>query len=859
MSLSCIRCVVPCFFLIAISQISGTAQTPFKYFSTDIEFNSIVPAPNEVLEFEVGNWHVSHDKLVRYFEELASSSDRVKLIEYGRSHEGRKLFVCAISSPENIERLTEIQTTHLTSVGGGVRSDKLILYQGFSIHGNEASGSNAAMLYGYYLAANLDVGISDKLNETIILLDPCLNPDGLNRFASWVNMHKSMHLNTDAHDREFHEVWPGGRTNHYWFDLNRDWLLLVHPESQGRVDFFHKWKPHVLTDHHEMGSHSTFFFMPGVQSRINPETPKENQRLTADLGVHHAEYLDSLGRLYFSGERFDDFYIGKGSTFPDVNGCVGILFEQASARGHAQQTVHGVLTFKEAIQNQLTTSLSTLNGSIGLKDGFIDFQRAFYQTSRSEAKKGDVQGYLCQSVSDKSKMNTFIQWLKNQHVDAFRIEQNTRIDGIEFQKEYSVFIPADQMQYRFLKAAFEPFTSFDDSLFYDVSAWSIPMAFGLDFKMLDGGGVRELELGAAVELNESKTVQMMDHAEAYGYLIDWSDSKSAKWLYEFLKNNIKVKVATKPFEVMTHAGKKEFKRGTLMIPIGIQESKRKLISNLIDRLNTTQIPCFVLKSGSSTKGPNMGSGHFSMIRKPKMAMLVGPGVSAYDAGEIWHLFDSELQIPITKLNISDLNASSARSYNVLVMPNGSYSGLTKSQAETIKAWVLQGNTLVCIKGAASWAESQKLISLQTRKSDHAKTDSILAYGTVNSRDGAMRIGGCILNAKLDLTHPITYGYHRTELPIFKRGTMFVDPPKNPYATPVRYADNPLLSGYLHKDHQAMAPNAAGVVVHRSGRGRILSYLSNPVFRGYWRGTKGLLVNGVYFSNLIDGRTCASSD
>jgi hypothetical protein len=209
--------------------------------------------------------------------------------------------------------------------------------------------------------------VDSLLNETVILLDPSFNPDGLNRFASWVNTHKSQTLVTDPVSRELNEAWPGGRTNHYWFDLNRDWLYVQHPESQGRIAKFHEWKPNILTDHHEMGSNSTFFFQPGVPSRINPLTPQKNRELTAKIGTFHARYLDKIGSLYFTEEDYDDFYYGKGSTFPDVNGAVGILFEQASSRGHAQETINGVLSFPFTIRNQVTTSFSTLAAARALR------------------------------------------------------------------------------------------------------------------------------------------------------------------------------------------------------------------------------------------------------------------------------------------------------------------------------------------------------------------------------------------------------------------------------------------------------------------------------------------------------------
>ncbi|MGB3775194.1 MAG: M14 family zinc carboxypeptidase, partial [Leeuwenhoekiella sp.] len=299
------------------------------YLPQDVNYNPDIPKPQDILGWVPGTWHVSHDKLVNYMRTLSEASNRISIEDRGQTFEGRPLLLLTITSPENHQNLEEIRKNHvaLTENGSASLSTStmpIVTYQGMSIHGNEPSGANAGLLAAYYLAAAEGEEIEELLKNTVILFDPSFNPDGLQRFAYWANTNKSQNINPDPQDREYDEVWPGGRTNHYWFDMNRDWLPVQLPESRARIETFHSWYPNILTDHHEMGSNSSFFFQPGIQSRTNPLTPSLNQELTKEIGKYHAAAFDKIGSLYYTEEDYDDFYYGKGSTFPDVNGSIGI-------------------------------------------------------------------------------------------------------------------------------------------------------------------------------------------------------------------------------------------------------------------------------------------------------------------------------------------------------------------------------------------------------------------------------------------------------------------------------------------------------------------------------------------------------
>jgi hypothetical protein len=378
-------------FILFLTATLFAQKKELTYYLPDINYDKKIPTPEDFLGYQIGEWHISHDQQLAYMRQLAELSPRIVLTEYARTYENRPLIYLTITSEKNHRELEEIKATHnqladpTTSNEVDISKQPIVIYQGYSVHGNEASGGNAAPLVAYYLAAGKGKEVEDLLDNAVILLDPCYNPDGFNRFSTWTNMHKHNAITADPADREYNEVWPGGRTNHYWFDLNRDWLPVVHPESQGRIGVFQDWHPNILTDHHEMSTNATFFFQPGITTRTHPLTPKQAIDLTEKIGNYHAIALESIGSLYFTQERYDDYYYGKGSTYPDVNGSIGILFEQASSRGKVQESDNGLLEFPFTIRNQVATSLSTQKAALGLKDELLEYRRSFYISAMNEA------------------------------------------------------------------------------------------------------------------------------------------------------------------------------------------------------------------------------------------------------------------------------------------------------------------------------------------------------------------------------------------------------------------------------------------------------------------------------------------
>ena len=428
-------------FLASFTLLSQSQTQLDYYLPQNTSYNSNIPTPQSVIGHEVGKWHVTHDKLVQYMYALDAASDRITIENRGTTFEDRPLLLLTITSPKNHQNLESIRKAHIDATNNNnavnISEMPIVVYQGFSIHGNEPSGSNAALLVAYYLAAAESDDVKNLLDNTVILFDPSFNPDGLQRFAYWANTNKSNNLNPDPNDREYNEVWPGGRTNHYWFDMNRDWLPVQLPESRVRIQTFHKWLPNILTDHHEMGTNSTFFFQPGIPSRTHPLTPKLNQELTRRIGDFHANALNKIGSLYYTEEDYDDFYYGKGSTFPDINGSIGILFEQASSRGHIQESDNGILTFPFTIRNQFTAALSTLEAAKSMREDILKYQHDFYKNARAEALKDNGKAIVFGNEKDAASTYHLAEILKRHQITINEVKSGLEyINGISTKVAY---------------------------------------------------------------------------------------------------------------------------------------------------------------------------------------------------------------------------------------------------------------------------------------------------------------------------------------------------------------------------------------------------------------------------------------
>ncbi len=873
--------------LISILAPAAFAQPPdlSNYLPPAVTYDDDIPTPRSSLGFEVGQWHVRHDQLAAYMYRLAESSERVRIEVTGRTHERRPLLLLTISSPDNLARLEEIRRAHLALSDPSITPDTaampVVVNLGYSVHGNEASGSNVSLLVAYHLAAATGNEIESLLSDAVILLDPSLNPDGLARFAQWANMHRGRVPVADPSHREHREGWPNGRTNHYWFDLNRDWLLAQHPESRARLEQFHRWRPNVLIDVHEMGSSSTYFFQPGVPIRKNPLTPQANVTLTEEFARYHARALDQLGSLYYTEETFDDFYYGKGSTYPDVHGAVGILFEQAGVRGLVRETPNGMLSFPAAIRNQLATTLSTLNAAHDKRRRLLDYQREFFAKASRQAAEDDLEGWVFGEPRDAARGHHFLELLLRHRIVVHRLGEAVEAGGERFEPGWAYVVPTAQSQYLLARSLFEKRVDFADSTFYDVSAWTATLAFDMPHAELRRGGLRPALLGERVDRTELPTAapeQDRTGKGLYAYAFEWHGYYAPRALYRFLKAGVKARVATKPFTPSTltpsrtppsggsskaTAGDPELGRGTIVIPMGIQSVEPSAIHQLAaEASGRDAVRLHAIRTGLTAKGIDLGSPSLKPLKLPKAALVVGRGIDTYAAGEVWHLLDNRHHMALSMIEQESLKKFDPAKYTHLILVDGNYRGLPEELGGKLRRWVRRGGVLIACQRAIPWvdrrirnpedSEQAPATRLTEKPSTGArKPPERRPYGRLEQDRAAKLIGGAIFQVDVDVTHPLAYGYHRPTLPVFRNREVILEPESDPYVSVAVYSSEPLLSGYVSSDNLGKLRGTPALTAEREGKGVIVRMADDPSFRAFWYGTDKLLMNAIFFAPILD--------
>lgn len=842
--------------LVLTIQSTVLAQTDLNYYlPKDENYDINIPTPQDVLGYQVGDWMVSHDLLIKYLETIAAKSDRAVLVEYARSYENRPLVHLIFSSPENLARLEELKAQHQllnnpkTASQVNTNEMPLVVLLGYSIHGNEASGVNASLLTVYHLAAAQSKSVKDLLKNTIIVVDPALNPDGVNRFASWVNANKSYAALDDPNSRVFNEVYPGGRTNHYWFDLNRDYLLLASPESRGRVAWMQEWTPNIVTDHHEMGSNSTFFFQPGVPSRNNPLTPAKNYTLTKAIANFHAKRLDQIGSLYFSEENFDDYYFGKGSSYPDINAGIGILFEQASSRGFIRKTENGILTFPFTIRNQFTVTLSTLDAAASMRKELLDYQKEFYSSAYQQAQQDKVAGWIFGENNDLGKLSDFLQILNVHHINYEQISQDYKTKEHIFLKDFAYFVPATQKNYRLLKSIFGKSTTFADKTFYDVTTWNFFDAFDLPNAEITKKANQPLTTNSPIAIPTQG--KLVGEGKAVAYAFRWDDYYAPRVLAAIQAKGLRTKVATNPFHYQYNNLNETFDYGTILIPAENQNlSKQQLDAFLSKLAKQTAVDIYKLETSLIPEGSDLGSNLFATLNKPEVLVFVEGGTSSRDAGEVWHLFDQRYNMPVSLVKQSMINRVNLNEYTTVVLAGGSYNELGKKGIEKLRQWVQNGGVLITYKLATAWATQNLSLDIQFKELVEIEPKGIPAYANRRSDANLQQINGAVFEVAFDKTHPLAFGIPGNSLPVFKTGTMVAQLPEDAYRSPFRYIAKPLKNGYCSVENQKRIANAPFVITSKMGRGTVISILDNTNFRGFWYGTNKVFANAVFFGQTI---------
>lgn len=842
-------------WLLVLVHIPALAQD--YYFESYKPFNQSIPSPEEFLGYPIGEYHTRHDLVVAYMYTLAEFSDRASVQVYGKTHENRKLLMLQIASPSNLENLEEIKSKHLEVVNPEIQvSDfkelPLFINLAYGVHGNEPSSTEAAMLIAYTLVASECEEVKKYLDEVIVFLDPTINPDGRDRHSNWANSYRGQPLIADKFDIEHNEGWPGGRTNHYWFDLNRDLLLGVNPESRGRLKWYHDWYPNVVTDFHEMGSGSTYFFEPKNKSAsLNPITPSENRDvLNKVFADQFAADLDQIGSFYFTGEVYDSTYPGYGSTYMDLQGSLALLFEQASSRGHLQETPTGEISFAFTIRNHYVSSIATLKAAIANKELLYKYQNDFFRNSLKKANASSIKGYVFGDPYDRNRNKEFLDVLLQHQIEAYPVSRDLKVNNTSFKKGFSYVVPTSQKQYYLVQSLFETFKSYKDSVFYDTSAWSLVNFYNMKYQPVSKLPERGKKVTADTNLVHLYKLEKSD----YAYLIPYDDYYAPGLLYDLQDHGLVVKVANKAFSVNIDGKEMDFRRGTLMVPVQDQfdVDKESVYERVKEASHEFGIQAYPAAGGMTSRGNGLGSHSFQTLKKPNAMMLVEGTVSSYEAGEVWHLFENRMKIPLVKVPERRLYLTDIYRYNVIIMVSGNYGLLDKIQKERLAQWVGDGNTLIATAKGSSWVINQKiaeetLISSNTDTLSHAgRSNYNKAIGSIEKHN----IGGAIFGIDLDITHPIAYGYHSRKVPVYKNNRVWLAPSKNPYSTVGKYLEEPHIDGYISKENLEIMKGAASIVVSKRGKGRIILFADNPNFRGAWYGTNKLFMNAIHFGSLV---------
>ena len=806
-------------------------------------YNENIQSPEEFLGYEIGFEHTRHDLIVSYLNYLSNSSKKAEIIKYGKSHEGRDLIMLTVSSTNNLSNLDKIKQEHLkyTVPKSNLEVNKnlpVIINLGYGVHGNEPSSAEAAILAAYTLVASENIKIKRLIENSVIFIDPTINPDGRDRHSQWANQYKSINLVADSNDAEHNEMWPKGRTNHYWFDLNRDWLLAINPESRGKLKWYHSWYPNVVTDFHEMGTNSNYFFEPMKRNAsLKPLIPDENYSVLSPIfAEYYVKALDSIGSFYYTKESFDETYPGYGSSYPDVQGAVAILFEQASSRGHLQETNYGTMSFGFTIRNQYLSSIATVEAAVDNKDLLRDYQRRFFNSSVNEFKDEKIKAYEFGDMYDQNRNKAFIDKLLMHKIKVYN-------------SKGKFVVPVNQRQSRMVKNFFETHSKYLDSVYYDASAWSVSNIYNMKSKKLKSF-FGESEIKSTKNFIKNIKVNKSN----YAYILDWDDYNAAAALNLLQKNEIITYSAFKPFSVKVNGTKsiKKFNYGSVLIPVSKQNiSSEKLFSIVKEMQEKYDVPVYNSESGYSINGIDLGSNNFRINKPVKVAMLIGEGVNSYEAGEVWHLLDTRIGMPLTKIRLDQFSRISLDKYTTLVMVSGSYDQLDDKQIDKIKNWVEDGNTLITIAKGSSWAIDSGLINETLVKSKNDTTYSRKRYVDASEHIGRERIGGIILNADLDLTHPLAFGYHDKSIPVYKNNNVFINKTKDDYSSVAIYSEDFHIDGYISElNRKEFIPGAASLIVSNIGSGRVIVFADNPNFRGTWYGTNKLFLNAIFLGDNI---------
>ncbi|XIF07201.1 M14 family zinc carboxypeptidase [Stenotrophomonas rhizophila] len=844
-----ITCLLGALWLLAAPAFAQSAY----FFPQGGEFDPSIPTPQQFLGYEIGSRYTRHDQLVAYFNELAKHSDKIKVEQIGSSYEGRPLVIATVTSAQNQQQLETLRRQHVTLADpaqplSAAGNSPVVVWLGYSVHGNETSSGEAALLTAYYLVASRSADTAQWLQQAVVLFDPAQNPDGRDRAASWHNAYASSPASADPADKEHVEPFPQGRTNHYFTDLNRDWLALTQQDTRPKIAYFHRWYPNVQIDFHEMGKDSTYYFEPSPASMHSPLIPAASYDFNKTLAKYHAQALDALGSLYYTGENFDNFSPVYGSTYPDFHGAVGVTVEQASSRGREQESVNGLLTFPFTIRNQVATGLGTLRGAVTERDGLLKLQKDFFQSALKQAGQQPVKAFVFGDAHDPGLTARLLDLLLQHQITVEALSTAVTVEGQRFEPGSAYVVPTAQPQFRLVHSIFADTPPIKGDVFYGSTSYAIAPAYGVAFagsRSRIGGGQRVTAVAPAQG-------GVVGGQAGYAYVLDWRDYNASRALYALQARGLLTRAAFQPFTAATADGEQAFARGSVVIPVAGQPlAGAALLAAVDEAARAAGVRVQALASGQSRSGIDLGSDSVKALRKPAVALVIGEGVSATEIGSAWFVLDQQVQLPASKLDPAQLGKVELDRYTTIVLAGGTYTGVDAAAVAALKRWINAGGSLVTYGTAARWVIEQKLADEVLGEDEKEPDAARRAFGDQRDIAAIERVSGNILSAQVDTSHPLGFGLPRTQLAINKENGIRFKPSRNPFSTVVRVDETPRVNGYLSETNRNRVAGAAWLLVSPQGQGNVVLFADDPAHRKYWHGTERLLLNAIFFGNQLN--------
>ncbi|MCF8714742.1 zinc carboxypeptidase [Joostella atrarenae] len=789
-----------------------------------------IKSPSEFLGYELGTRFSRHHQVVSYYKYLEDAvPEMVQLKSYGSTNEGRELLLAFVSTAENLSNLENIRLEHLKALDGNSESKKALVWFSYNVHGNESVSSEASMKTIYEILTSK----KEYLTNTVVIMDPSVNPDGRDRYVNWYNSYKNTPYNIDVNSKEHHEPWLSGRPNHYMFDLNRDWAWVTQKESKQRLAVYNEWLPHIHVDFHEQSMDNPYYFAPAAEP-MHEVITKWQRDFQVAIGKNHAKYFDENGWFYFTKEVFDLLYPSYGDTYPIYSGSIGMTYEQGGS-GRAGLGVKiksgDTLTLKDRIAHHFTTGISTLEMASKNTDKLNKQFSAFYAnkdfTYNSYALSGDIDKIKAlTSLLDvhKIKYGFTTETVKGLHY-------NTKENGSLKGDNPKLVVSTNQPKSTLVTVLFEPETKLTDSLTYDITAWSLPYAYGLE----------AVASKNTINTNsESLEYPSLDYnSDSYAYVTDWNSMDDARFLTELLSQKIQIRYASEPFTI----DEKSYGRGSLIITKS-DNTKVKDFNTIMKNAATKHHKILTsTTTGFVSGGKDFGSSAVHIIPNIKVAALSGGSVATLNFGEVWHFFEQQLHYPITVIDNDYINSTDLSKYDVLIIPE--LSKLEKGKLEKIKKWTHNGGKLIAIGDAIKVLDNDDDFDISANKAEEENDSIQKPESYISSKREYIKkmITGAIYKAKVDNTHPLSYGYEDTYYTLKLSGNAYKFL-KSKNAVYIENNAKPL-AGFAGSDAQKQQANSLVLGSENMGKGKVIYMVDNPLFRGFWENGKLFFVNALF--------------